>query len=182
MIQKVDELNEPIQVGKYYWVPHVLYHQGELEVFMPVINHLHDDDVLENPVHYHIDNRFDHPLEFERSLGQRTTVIVYVRDYRQSIMVGMVDTHLIYLQKRCISDITGVYYPPNIKGPKKLYNANRNNLNLKSMKCPHKGYDLSNQPVVNGVIECPLHGYCFNAKTGKKKSFKYAVSHQSSHC
>ena len=33
--------------------------------------------------------------------------------------------------------------------------------------CPHKGFDLSNVPVIGGNITCPLHRLSFNAVTGK---------------
>lgn len=33
-------------------------------------------------------------------------------------------------------------------------------------KCPHRGFDLSNEvPDENGIITCPLHGLKFNAET-----------------
>ena len=40
-------------------------------------------------------------------------------------------------------------------------------LDLKRRICPHKGTDLRTIPVVNGVIQCPLHGLQFCATTGR---------------
>jgi nitrite reductase/ring-hydroxylating ferredoxin subunit len=35
-------------------------------------------------------------------------------------------------------------------------------------KCPHRGYDLSNEiPNENGIITCPLHGLQFDKITKK---------------
>lgn len=51
-------------------------------------------------------------------------------------------------------------------------------LNLSTMKCPHRGHDLRTCPVVNGVIECPLHGLVFDAKTGKNLGYEAALNHQ----
>ena len=34
-------------------------------------------------------------------------------------------------------------------------------------KCPHRGYDLSQETPINGVITCPLHGLKFDVKTKK---------------
>lgn len=33
--------------------------------------------------------------------------------------------------------------------------------------CPHRGYDLSHEPVIDGVVTCPLHGLRFDAATGR---------------
>ena len=38
---------------------------------------------------------------------------------------------------------------------------------VNGMKCPHRGYDLSKEPIVNGVITCPLHNLKFDAITKK---------------
>ena len=34
-------------------------------------------------------------------------------------------------------------------------------------KCPHRGFDLSNEPIKNGVITCPLHSLQFDGDSGK---------------
>lgn len=34
-------------------------------------------------------------------------------------------------------------------------------------KCPHRGYDLTNTPVIEGVITCPLHNLKFDPDTHK---------------
>ena len=34
-------------------------------------------------------------------------------------------------------------------------------------RCPHKGFNLNQVPVVHGVRICPLHGMRFCARTGK---------------
>lgn len=37
---------------------------------------------------------------------------------------------------------------------------------LKRNVCPHRGYDLSREPVVDGIVTCPLHGLRWNVGTG----------------
>ena len=35
--------------------------------------------------------------------------------------------------------------------------------------CPHRGYDVTDVPPIGGIIECPLHGLCWDARTGTNR-------------
>ena len=41
-------------------------------------------------------------------------------------------------------------------------------LDLEKMRCPHRNVDLSDVEPIDGVIQCPLHGLRFCAKTGER--------------
>ena len=41
-------------------------------------------------------------------------------------------------------------------------------MDLKTMRCPHRNVDLSDVEPIDGVIQCPLHGLRFCAKTGER--------------
>lgn len=36
-----------------------------------------------------------------------------------------------------------------------------------SARCPHQDTDLGRAAFVDGVVQCPLHGYCYDAETGE---------------
>lgn len=187
---KTDDLKSLPVVGKFYLVPHVKLtsKEGETPILVPVINNYHEDPELGPNVgwHYHFDMRFFTPkgrLNYMRYMPGPFSPIPF-KEGRTNLAAGhrtidgqwaMVDKELIYKKRKCIRLITGVE-----PGYKKLverhghlplyYNSVKWRLKFDGMKahnmrCPHQGFDLSQCPVKNGVIECPLHGLKFRKKT-----------------
>ena len=48
----------------------------------------------------------------------------------------------------------------------KLFETACDGLKMTGMKCPHRGTDLTNCPVVEGVVTCPAHGMRWRVEDG----------------
>lgn len=158
---EIQKLNYKIQIGKPYLVPcltRIIKVEHELEwnndtldstrqfsykkEFVPIINHPHND--IENgqqEVHYHKDDRFE-------------SNVPHLRPSRD-------DFHnLEYLVLICLKTTIESTTPVDLIKKSKLKHRC-----IHKNKCPHRGFDLSNETKKNGVVTCPLHGLKFNAKT-----------------
>ncbi len=175
-LQKVDELKEPPVVGRHYLVPHVLYKIPitERECYVPVYPNYHvDTDFGVKLPHFHFDLRFTLPANFRHIFtiknGNRTNSAAFkIKD--NPYLNTIVSTDLIYLKRKCMFDFSCVApvnplgnYPTNYS----VFCDKFKDSNIKkTMKCPHHGFDLKQAPVIDGVVKCPLHGLCFDIKTG----------------
>lgn len=166
-MQKVDELKSPPFIGDYYLVPCItkpVVHpilEWELDAEgnwkpenvvsrinpVPIINHIHNDkETGQDYYHYHEDDRFI--ADVPTSSG-----------FRIDLEKGeKVEIH--YIPMKCVKlkvgTIAGATKPETFKH-KCIHKG----------KCPHRGYDLSSTPVIDGIITCPLHGLKFDAETKK---------------
>ena len=121
------------------------------EYFLPLYDHPHND--IENgqsEVHYHQNTKF------------KSDDINLFQSFKNGrIVLPLVNGE--YLKYKILNKITNIekYITPVhfIKNSKLKHNCIHNN------KCPHRGYDLSNEKPINGIITCPLHGLMFNAET-----------------
>lgn len=117
------------------------------EKLTPLINYPHSDkENGQKEVHYHVDDRY-----------------ISNTSYKRITLPLKKDTYLVYRKLNKIKNvISGITPSKYIKNSKLKYNCIYKN------KCPHRGYDLSNEkPDKNGIITCPLHGLKFNSKTMK---------------
>lgn len=121
------------------------------EYVYPLINHPHND--IENgqkEIHYHIDDRFkiEEPYRAEYPLQLR-------------IFIKKTEKHqLQYRMVKCVkSEIRTKTSELLIKDSKLKHKC------IYKGKCPHRGYDLSNEIPINGVITCPLHSLRFDSET-----------------
>jgi nitrite reductase/ring-hydroxylating ferredoxin subunit len=151
------------EIGKTYKIPCVI-HRRELKdwedwdntpaiKYIPVYPLLHSDKENGQPIpHYHIDQRF-------LDKKDEKWVSYYIGSGRIEIQKeDRVQIH--YRDKKCTrtehKGITPVSYIKNSKLKHKCIHKG---------KCPHRGYDLSNEESVDGVITCPLHGLRFDSVT-----------------
>lgn len=115
----------------------------KIEYILPLYDHPHSDkENGQNEIHYHIDGRYieNYPEDFRISLplsNNEKFEYRYLKRIRENepfkTNVSLISKSK--LKHKCIH-----------KG-----------------KCPHRGYDLSNEkPDENGIITCPLHGLKFD--------------------
>jgi hypothetical protein len=123
-----------------------------LKEITPIYDCLHDD--IENGQdykHYHQDTRWD--LLDEQLLNFK--IVHNIRPIPKDYL------GIIHLKLNKIHELEQ-YPTPNNMIP------NYSQVKLNCLKCPHRGYDLSNvKPDELGIIICPLHGTKIRAKSKK---------------
>lgn len=174
MIQKIDDLKHPPVIGDIYMVPCLVIQENTIsdwEVQLdgelidtndnklhlyPVINHPHSD--MENgqkEPHYHRDFRFS-PISARHYLNNSTmSVRIYLK-----IDDAFKNKKLEYFAMTCVSLQQGVITPPFM-----IRNSKLKHKCIHKGKCPHRGYDLSQEVPRDGKITCPLHGLQFDSIT-----------------
>jgi hypothetical protein len=113
------------------------------ETVVPLYDLLHNDKESGQDVfHYHVNNR-------------------YVKGFPDRLRVDMPLKENQSLQYRFIKKVKDVETATTAT---ELVNTSKlKHKCIVNGKCPHKGYDLTNElPDENGVVTCPLHGLKFN--------------------
>lgn len=172
-MQRVDELTAPPIVGKMYLVPCVEETLlGALWRNVPIVGHAHSDPELGAPFeHFHYDLRFfsDRMIAgHARRLG--TSVLA-------TPLIG--DLDIRYLRRKCrrkmpVFGSSSAKYGESPLRDVLVINHFRRRVEaicpgrrMMSWICPHRGANLASCEVVNGVVECPLHGLRFRVDTGE---------------
>lgn len=130
------------------------YKSKVIKEYIPVIDHPHND--IENgqkEVHYHIDDRF-------YSITDTTSYMVDIRPQIKNYEGKE------YKQLQCLKSLPSTITPTSLISKSKLKHKC-----IHKGKCPHRGYDLSNEIAINGVITCPLHGLQFDSKSKQITAF-----------
>lgn len=168
MIEHTNNLTRPLKLNDLYYVPcffkeykNYLKYNGINNIIekliIPYIDYYHDD--VENgqkEKHYHFDDRFipvDNDTKIPSFYPTRFTnfqMLITEKYYKRDIIMKCVSLK--------IDSITPLF---NIKNSKLKHKCIHKN------KCPHRGYDLSNELVINGIITCPLHNLKFDSITKK---------------
>ena len=124
------------------------------EVIVPLIDHPHND--IENgqkEIHYHIDDRY---------MGSRRASVNGFSIVR--VALPLKEGRLEYRMLEKEHDLINTTTPTEL-----IKNSKLKHKCIHKGKCPHRGYDLSSEKAVDGVITCPLHGLKFDKSTGKLK-------------
>jgi hypothetical protein len=191
MTFRIDELKEPIQIGKNYLVPclelsipkefdevwlddeRYLREYKNRHLIIPIHNHPHSDrENGQEQAHFHIDSRF----ELERKSDKYQIFAFPLRIYNIADLRRMYcELHLIpisfqhriycdelihYRELKCISQIEKTATPLSL-----IKKSNLKHKCIHKGKCPHRGYDLTHVPEVDGVITCPLHNLKFDSSS-----------------
>lgn len=130
-----------MNVGEIHKVPCAIVPRGNKAPWViPIYDNLHDDrENDQNYQHYHADTRFIHGKHLAKT------------GFPLRIPGGTV----IKIYKRRLQRRNEMYHTH----PSLIEKSPLNWDNVKEGKCPHKGYDLSDEvPDCNGVVTCPLHG------------------------
>jgi hypothetical protein len=187
MLQKIDELKSQPIVGNYYLVPCIIKEERDVnfdwviskeselvlekEIILyiyPIINHRHSDkENGQDYEHYHVDYRFIELQIINNKIipTRKNRNHTFAPHLRYNIYADNKDFKIEYHKLRCLR--LNNY---GIGGPTK--NSKLKHKCIHKGKCPHRGYDLSQEPTVNGVITCPLHGLQFNSETKQLLTFK----------
>lgn len=161
MIEKVENIKTPLIVGENYLVPCIVNKIDTITYITPVINFPHNDiEHGQNEYHYHADYRF---IKHKNDNKYPTVINKHSKHYYlEFIRPQITDGKLEYFVLPMINE--------NQSGISEGHNIIKKHLkhcNIHKGKCPHKGYDLSQEKEINGKIICPLHGLEFDAISGK---------------
>lgn len=139
--------------------------EGKTKQFIALINHPHNDKENGQPrTHYHGDSRFDVPQphlpedwHMRMSGGARITIKEdgSFQDFGGYYKMYLEEIEL-YRNDETQKNKTTLDLITNSKLKHKCMHKG---------KCPHRGYDLTNEKPVDGIITCPLHGLQFDAET-----------------
>jgi nitrite reductase/ring-hydroxylating ferredoxin subunit len=187
-LQKSSEVKGPIEVGKFYLVPFAIGDDFDIPVTLPVHS---DSDLFKSthPAgkdHYHNDSRFVkdyYPRPVYRDhyvVGNKRVPITgllankLMEDSNPGQLIRASDVIKIVWKRRKarrnFPEFDKTQPDRNKAFHSKLYEIGvKDGYCLKSKKiCPHRGFNLESVPPdANGIIECPLHGLKFYAKSGK---------------
>lgn len=164
---KIEDVKDPI-VGEVYLAACYIrrtdrdWRTGLPAIYYsPVINHPHTDrENGQNEAHYHTDTRF---MYDEKNVETNKANIPKGYEHKSYFRPEHTeDTEIQYLPLVLTHRISGGTTPSSsIKKSKLAHDCIHNG------KCPHRGYDLTNEIPIDGVITCPLHGLRFDAETKK---------------
>ena len=154
-MQKVNELKRPLKLGKYYLVPVFYEVNDEYWEVIPYIDYPHSDkENGQNLKHYHTEDRFV-PISDNVRL-HRTIFTRLPLDVEKYYSSG-VELKRGYVIMKCIRTRVLSVTPTEY-----IYKSKLKHQCIHKGKCPHRGYDLTHEPVIDGVITCPLHGLKFD--------------------
>jgi hypothetical protein len=184
--QKVEDVNRPLKVGETFLVPCIIYKEEIVDVtydeqkdwmdfnptevkrvktfITPVINHPHSDkENGQNEVHYHADFRFIRVSNFIED--DKGNLIGFPKQSHSSHIWGanvrpLTDIDIKWVLLPVVNE-----RPMNITPVEMISKSKLKYKCIHKGKCPHRGYDLSQEANVDGVITCPLHGLKFDSKT-----------------
>ncbi len=164
--EKVENIKRPIKLGETFLVPCLVKREkNNITCLYPVINHPHNDK--ENgqiETHYHVDYRF--LLTEDANNGQGFDVIDERLGHKCADQLarleegidGNLEYHVMQVVNEKHNALTQQFF---------IRNSNLKHKCIIKGKCPHRGYDLSQEVSVDGKITCPLHGLVFDEKTGE---------------
>lgn len=146
IIETVWTENDPDEQELWMDLEPVSRSSRKIEHVIPVYNHPHSD--IENgqiEKHYHLDSRYVNNTYLQHSrisLPLKSNQRLEYRNLRKLHNEEIHSTPVIMISK-----------------------SKMKHQCIHKNKCPHRGYDLSNETPINGVITCPLHSLQFNAIT-----------------
>lgn len=165
------------EIGQFYKVPCVHGQWENVIADWPVMGRLHEDgEIIAFPwKHYHIDWRFvaariigaDYGGSFPFGLSR--SMHVYARPLLTWPRLNSNGLPPPVMRRRKFQrEHTLPFDARRITWLPKLEAAHAGCKLAAGMVCPHRGYDLTHEPVdANGHVICPMHGLRWNAVTGE---------------
>lgn len=183
-------LPEELIIGQSYLRPCIRAQWNQFHAqWIPVLGTIHRDveHIMADFDHVHVDYRFMPAKirnETERELDQSTRIFkvnpVHSEPVSNVLPLGYETPITLEAAARIQTDLWLDVMPCTYAGPypeypasfvhwmKDLSKAYRNARLIDGHICPHQGTDLTGiEPDRNGNVTCPLHGLCWNAKTGR---------------
>jgi hypothetical protein len=176
MIQRLDQLTAPVEVGKYYLVPTVLAVWNNMLDHWPIIGPQHSDAQCLNfdIQHYHPDARFLRKLKEDDVWYWRSALASPIQTNTRVNPEGLPKP--IWRRRLCRRLHNS--YVPTIEAqmadkPFKTWQCHFDMWTGKQAKhdgrgwvCPHRSVPLADHAAIDGVITCPLHLLRIDAVTG----------------
>lgn len=176
-VQHIDEIEGPVVVGRFYWVPTVAGQWFTYSGEWPVIGPKHNDKHCLNfhLTHYHLDARFlpaqgrkpgnvdfwmmvmSAPLCESDRLNAPGLPAPVLKKLKARRVQNPCQSHCYH---RAINSSTFSCLHDEFAGRQSKRDDH-------GWVCPHRNVPLASQPVVDGVITCPLHLLRIDAATGK---------------
>lgn len=176
MIQRLDQLIGPVEVGKYYLVPTVRAVWNNVLDDWPVIGPQHSDAQCFNfdHQHYHPDSRF---------LPERKR---YSYGYWREVMASPIQSNTlvnkdglpkpVWRRRKCrrlVNPALQTLIDEHVAEPKRSFACHYSQWAGKQSRhdargwiCPHRAVSLADHAAIDGVIICPLHFLRIDAATG----------------
>lgn len=153
MLKRVHKINRPLEPGEIVIAPVV---NGQVVMWPP-----HRDPETGQPeLHYHADPRFGKPNEYRLVGRARWEPRLVVRDF---VVEAIEDFNLNCGRIHRVIGATPItIIAPAIKS---------RNITSKGL-CPHRGFNMAQAPVFEGVKVCPLHNMRFVASTGRSLPYR----------
>lgn len=168
---KLTELKRPPNKGSSYLVPCLVFRRTledwekiDNRIYIPVYPNIHTDIESGQPYpHFHVDYRFIRGQDF--LFDEYDPILKVYNTLTAPSRINIKDNKkftikLIPLRCRDSNHRYGTN-PDLIAKTKLAHNC------IWKGKCPHRGYDLSNEIPIDGIIICPLHGLKFDVNTKK---------------
>lgn len=169
--------SKPYEVGKRFAIQCVHGRLYDHIAWWPVMGEAHRDAEIVNfpHLHYHVDWRFVSDRTYQRHVGRPSRgesinahVVPLMLLPRLAPNTAMDDAphEIVSKVRRLKCKRMLPAYPHGLTGWMNALAAHYAGACLKRGVCPHRGYDISREPVVDGVVTCPLHGLRWNVETG----------------
>ena len=183
-IKSISEVDFP-EIGKIYMVPGIKTHIGGKYMFLPILGTFHEDHEIGNSeYHLHYDERFltDKMDEFINYGGLQEIPVTGITDDDGVRLVYPEDANCYgqfptpeefpFLCVKQFTDRSSIrprwYHSLFVKMKRK----NKDKLDLKCKKCPHKGFPLNGVIPKDGILTCPGHLLKWDAETGELLNIK----------
>lgn len=156
MIPRIDAIDGPPEVGRYYLVPCATLDSGEIR---PVLLPAHADPELGVPQkHFHNDTRFL-TLDAEGKMWALANIIAE-RPWCRPTAV-----EIKWRRRKCRRAMQLIWptntHPLYLKMVRKYADARLGD------RCPHRGFPTALMPIENGARVCPWHGLRWCVRTGR---------------
>ena len=174
-LQRIDELTVPPEVGTYYLVPTVTAAWFDVNKAWPIIGPKHNDAQcleFENQ-HYHLDARFIYSRSVDRFFWRSVMASPLQTSDRVNPDGLPAPVWRRRLCRRLINPVQDSILQDLARKSNRQWTCHQNQWTGKHARrdargwiCPHRNVPLAGQPVVDGVIVCPLHLLRIDAETG----------------
>lgn len=154
-------MDMPVEVGNWYRVPVALSDPVKY-TWLPILPNAHSDEG-QSERHYNLDTRFLSDEDLDKHLSPACATVIpeegAITEFRPM---------------RCLREAP--FHPDYYWSPlyAMFHNASRGLL-MRDMKCPHRGTDLTNCPVVDGIVTCPAHGAQWRVSDGTQVNLNRMV-------
>lgn len=156
MYELVENMKRPLKKGEVFLTPCITREEDGKLYITPVLNYPHSDkENGQTEVHYHADFRF---IKHNQgvAINQHTHHKWAITDRPIRGKDGDLNHYLLPVVNEEFEQITHpLFISKSILKNKCIHKG----------KCPHRGFPMDQVQEKDGILNCPLHGLAFDAKT-----------------